>query len=80
MAERIIAGLEEVRRRQALAQALADYDGASFGRLNATAEALREVAKECGWEWRYAPDHVPVVQWVRDYLQPAHRDREGDGG
>lgn len=63
---RIISGLCEVRARQALVAALAEYDRAMLGRLNVTADALRESAKECGWAWNAEPHGL--VAWVRHYL------------
>lgn len=33
-----------------LAQALADYESAELGRLNVTADALREAAARCGYD------------------------------
>lgn len=49
-----------------LRAALADYEGATLGRLNVTAEALQHAAKACGWSWR---DGGGVTRWTRAFLE-----------
>lgn len=48
-----------------LRAALADYEGATLGRLNVTAEALKDAAKACGWSWR---EGGGLTRWVRAFL------------
>ncbi len=49
----------------ALRSALADYDRAELGCLNATADALRSAAEACGWAYGIG---VPLRLWCANRL------------
>lgn len=53
------------RRVGILIAALADYDRAEFGQLNATAEALKRAAMIAGWR----EGDGPCAHWVRAIVE-----------
>lgn len=57
--------LAGTRLRDNPSRGLTNYDGATLGSLNATAEELSAAATACGWAW---DGGAPLIRWSRELL------------